>query len=40
MTGDTVKIHLYHSTYDEIKDQVNFEEIINGHNQYELIFID
>ena len=38
--GDTVKIHLYHSTYDEIKDQVNFEEIINGHNQYELIFID
>ena len=40
VTGSTCRIHLYHSTYDRIKDQVDFEEEINDHKQYELIFID
>lgn len=37
---DTCKIHLYHSTYDRIKDEANLEEETNGRKQYELIFID
>lgn len=37
---DICKIHLYHSTYDRIKDEANLEEETNGRKQYELIFID